>query len=303
MYQPEPDPDKGQRQANLLFIFALGALIGASLAISVIAFSRCGTSDQRPVTVSTTTTREVTRVVEVPKVVMREVEVTREVEVPVEIRHEIVVTQEVEVPVEVVREVGVIRDVEVPVEVVHEIVVTREVEVPVEVTREVEATRLVVATPTATATPPPPSTAAELVERVKLGIVRVEARSGGSFFGTTNAGSGFIFAVEWTTAFVATNHHVVEGSNRVEVQIGDSSKYDALVLGWDAERDVAVLSICCSPNFSALSWSDSSPSEGQRLSRLDTRTATPEILLQRLARYVPLMPSVWSVTLYRILRL
>ncbi len=118
-------------------------------------------------------------------------------------------------------------------------------------------------TPTPTATPAPPSTPTELVIRVQHSIVQVEARSGGTIFGLTNAGSGFIFAVEGTTAFIATNHHIIDGSNSVEVQTGDLSTYDALVLGWDAERDVAVLSICCSSNFIALPWGDASPSEGE----------------------------------------
>ena len=111
-------------------------------------------------------------------------------------------------------------------------------------------------------TPEPPSTPAELVERVQDSIVRIRARSGGTFFGTTSQGSGFIFAVEGTTAFVATNHHIIDGSNSVEVQIEDST-YDALVLGWDAERDVAVVSICCSSDFIALPWGHASPSEGE----------------------------------------
>ena len=117
-------------------------------------------------------------------------------------------------------------------------------------------------TPTPTATPAPPSTPAELVMRVQQSIVQVKARSGGAFFGLTNAGSGFIFAVEGTTAFIATNHHIIDGSDSVEVQTRDLSTYDALVLGWDAEKDVAVLSICCSLDFSALQWDDASPSEG-----------------------------------------
>ncbi len=118
-------------------------------------------------------------------------------------------------------------------------------------------------TPTATPspTPGPPSTPAELVERVRDSVVRVEAGTGG-FLSFQSSGSGFIFAVEGTTAFIATNHHIIDGKSSVEVQIGDSDTYDALVLGWDAERDVAVLSICCSSEFIALTWADSLPSEG-----------------------------------------
>ena len=121
------------------------------------------------------------------------------------------------------------------------------------------------ATPTPTVTPSPipepPSTPAELVERAQDSIVRVKARTGGILY-FQSSGSGFIFAVEGTTAFIATNHHIIDGTDSVEVQIGDSSTYDALVLGWDAERDVAVLSICCSSDFIALPWSHASPSEG-----------------------------------------
>ena len=92
--------------------------------------------------------------------------------------------------------------------------------------------------------------------------MRVEAQTGGAFFGQTSSGSGFIFAVEGTTAFIATNHHVIDGRDSLEVQIGDSGTYPAQLLGWDPERDVAVLSICCSYDFIALQWGNVSPSEG-----------------------------------------
>ena len=192
----------------------------------------------------------------------------------------IVVVETVEVETEVVKEVVV----EVEKLVVQTVVVEKVVEV--EKVLEVEKVIVATATPTATQiptplpsptpgptetptptatpspTPEPPSTPAELVARVQHSIVQVKARSGGTFFGLTSAGSGFIFAVEGTTAFIATNHHIIDGSNSVEVQIEDST-YDALVLGWDDERDVAVLSICCSSEFVALRWGDASHSEGE----------------------------------------
>ena len=270
MYRPQQDSDSESsnryNRAYYLFFLVIGAVIGVG-AMSLIVSNEWEASDGIPRYVDSE--RVVTREVEVPVEVVQEVEVIRNIEVPVDVVREIVVTRDVEVPVEVVREIEVIRNVEVPVEVAREIVVTREVEVPVEVTREVEVTRVIVATPTPTitpsptATPAPPSTPAELVERVRQSVVRVKARSGSAFFGRTSLGSGFIFAVEGTTAFVATNHHVIDDSNSVEVQTRDSSTYDALVLGWDAERDVAVVSICCSSDFIALQWRDASPSEGE----------------------------------------
>ena len=211
---------------------------------------------------------EVDRVVitQTPIVVVETVEVVKEVVVEVEVVKEVTVEVEKEAVKEVVVEVEVVKEIEVVKEV--------EKEVQVVVTATPSSTPTPTSsptlgpsnTPTPTATPSPtpepPSTPAELVERVQDSVVRVQARSGGTFFGTASQGSGFIFAVEGTTAFVATNQHIIDGSNSVEVQIEDST-YDALVLGWDAERDVAVLSICCSSEFIALQWGDASPSEGE----------------------------------------
>ena len=106
-----------------------------------------------------------------------------------------------------------------------------------------------------TPTPGPISTPAELVERVKDGVVKVNA-------GLFSSGSGFIFDVEETTAFVVTNHHVIEDADAVDVIVSNTRTYEALVLGWDADRDVAVLSICCSDDFLALPWEQASPAVG-----------------------------------------
>ncbi len=118
--------------------------------------------------------------------------------------------------------------------------------------------------PTITPTPGPISTPADLVERVKDGVVQVRA-STGSFFVFSSTGSGFIFDVEGTTAFVATNYHVVEGADSLEVTVRNTDSYEALVLGWDADRDVAVLAICCSEDFAALSWEEASPAVGAQV--------------------------------------
>ena len=113
-------------------------------------------------------------------------------------------------------------------------------------------------TPTITSTPSPTpivSTPVDLVERVEEGVVRVN-----TFIGR---GTGFIFDIEGATAFVATNYHVIErGLDTVEVIVGDIHTYEALVLGWDPDRDVAVLSICCSDDFTALTWEEALPIEG-----------------------------------------
>ena len=227
-------------------IFKRGAVaamlmsVGAAVALIAIA---CGETETVIVkeTVIVEKEVEVEKFVEVEKVVVQTVVVEKEVEVIVE--------KEVVVEVELVKEVLVVATA-TPIPTAASSLTPGPTETPA---------------PTATPSPTPelPSKPAELVERAQQSVVRVKARSGGAIFGQTRVGSGFIFAVEGTTAFVATNHHVIDGSSSVEVQIGDSSTYDALILGWDAERDVAVLSICCSTEFVALSWASASLSEGE----------------------------------------
>ncbi len=109
-------------------------------------------------------------------------------------------------------------------------------------------------------TPPTPEPgpildATDLVERFRDGIVKVEA-------GWRSSGSGFIFDVDGATAFIATNHHVIEDADSVDVVVRNTRSYEALVLGWDADRDVAVLSICCSNDFLVLDWDRATPGVG-----------------------------------------
>ena len=61
---------------------------------------------------------------------------------------------------------------------------------------------------------------------------------------------------------MATNHHVVEDASSIEVTVHNGQTYDGLLLGWDAERDVAVLAICCAYDFVVLPWEPRTPSIG-----------------------------------------
>ena len=54
---------------------------------------------------------------------------------------------------------------------------------------------------------------------------------------------------------MVTNEHVVEGQSRVNVTVNDSTTYNGNVLGVDATRDLAVVSICCG-DFMALEFGD-----------------------------------------------
>ena len=103
-----------------------------------------------------------------------------------------------------------------------------------------------VPSPTVAPTPGAPASAAELVERVRDGVVRVTA--GGV------AGSGFMFAMEGTNVFVLTNHHIIEDDKNINIRVKDSRTYKATLLGFDPDRDVAVMAICCSSSFHVLDW-------------------------------------------------
>ena len=86
-----------------------------------------------------------------------------------------------------------------------------------------------------------------MVGEVRPAVVRIDTGSG--------SGSGVIFETQGQTAYVVTNHHVVEGEARVNVTVNDSAVYSGTVLGTDAVRDLAVVSICCG-SFKALPFGD-----------------------------------------------
>ena len=86
-----------------------------------------------------------------------------------------------------------------------------------------------------------------MVGEVRPAVVRIETSSG--------SGSGVIFETQGQTGYIVTNHHVVEGDARVNVTVNDSAIYSGSVLGTDAVRDLAVVSICCG-SFNALPFGD-----------------------------------------------
>ena len=104
--------------------------------------------------------------------------------------------------------------------------------------------------PTATPTPTPVPTPSltQMIQRLKQSVVRVDTNLGG--------GSGAIYAVEGSTAYIVTNEHVIAGASHVQVRVRDSVTYQATTLGWDSGRDLAVLSICCDA-FQAGSFAES----------------------------------------------
>ena len=120
------------------------------------------------------------------------------------------------------------------------------------------ATATPVPTPTLIPTPTPvptPSSVQELVRQSLPSIARIVTVDG--------SGTGFVYAVNNTKAYIVTNAHVVEGGSRVTVEVDDET-YEGQVLGADGVRDVAVISICCG-KFKPLRFSDEGVELGQEV--------------------------------------
>ena len=69
-----------------------------------------------------------------------------------------------------------------------------------------------------------------------------------------------IFEVDQQTAYILTNYHVVENKPRLRVTVEDTHTYDPSVVGFNAVRDLAVVSICCG-SFTALTFGDAAKLE------------------------------------------
>ena len=70
-------------------------------------------------------------------------------------------------------------------------------------------------------------------------------------------GSGLLFKTEEQNGYVVTNQHVVSHAATVTVTVGDDTDYTGTVVGADAERDLAVVRICCNAAFPTADFGDS----------------------------------------------
>lgn len=100
---------------------------------------------------------------------------------------------------------------------------------------------------------------AELAEAASPAVVSVNASVGRrSLFGQgagLSQGSGFLVTAE---GHIVTNHHVIEGSEGVRVQLDDGRQFPARVLGSDPQTDIALLRIEVEEPLPFLSLGDSS---------------------------------------------
>lgn len=109
------------------------------------------------------------------------------------------------------------------------------------------ATPIPTSTPVPTAIPTPAIGISAMVRQARPAVVRITSGSG--------TGTGVIYDTQGRTGYVITNEHVVSGQSRVNVTVGDSTNYGGTVLGVDAVRDLAVVSICCG-SFTTLEFGD-----------------------------------------------
>ncbi|WP_018934397.1 S1C family serine protease [Gracilibacillus lacisalsi] len=59
--------------------------------------------------------------------------------------------------------------------------------------------------------------------------------------GEAGTGSGVIYKIENDSAFIVTNHHVIQGSSQVEIVLPDETQVEATLVGSDLYTDLAVI--------------------------------------------------------------
>src|SRR5881396_571876 len=100
-----------------------------------------------------------------------------------------------------------------------------------------------------------------IYRRLNAGVVNITNRAlAYDFFfnpiPTDSSGSGFILD---SRGHILTNHHVVQGAQRLEVSLADGSKWTAKLVGADPQTDLAVLQIKAPPEaLTVLPLGDSS---------------------------------------------
>ncbi len=100
-----------------------------------------------------------------------------------------------------------------------------------------------------------------LYRRLNAGVVNITNRAVAyDFFSnpvpSASSGSGFILSAK---GHILTNHHVVQGAQRLEVSLADGSKWVAQLVGADPVTDLAVVQIKApSDTLTVLSLGDSS---------------------------------------------
>jgi len=88
------------------------------------------------------------------------------------------------------------------------------------------------------------------ITNIQGGNVWTQAQEAGT-------GSGVIYKKHGNSAYIVTNHHVVDGANRLEVTLANGEKIEAKLLGSDLWTDLAVLQVDGSKIHTVAEFGDS----------------------------------------------
>ena len=70
-------------------------------------------------------------------------------------------------------------------------------------------------------------------------------------------GSGVIYKIDGKEAYIVTNHHVIEGAERLEITMADGSKKEAELVGSDIWTDLAVIKVSADDIETVINFGDS----------------------------------------------
>lgn len=79
---------------------------------------------------------------------------------------------------------------------------------------------------------------AEAVDKIYDAVVVVKNYKEKELYST---GTGFVYEIDGNTAYILTNHHVIEGGDEIFVQFTDGNSVKTKVVGSDKYADIAVL--------------------------------------------------------------
>ncbi len=97
-----------------------------------------------------------------------------------------------------------------------------------------------------------PDSFSGLVEALSPAVVAIETER--AMPAQRGAGSGFLIDGD---GYLVTNHHVIDGAERISVRLHDESELPAVVVGSDAGSDIALLKIDSDIALPFLVWGDS----------------------------------------------
>ena len=92
------------------------------------------------------------------------------------------------------------------------------------------------------------------VEKTIGSVVMVKIDKSTSLSTKESSGSGFIYKIDGDSAYIMTNHHVVDGAKKVSVVTNEDEEIEATVLGSDEYLDIAVIKIKKKTNMETLSF-------------------------------------------------